>query len=211
MFNIQWFGHSMWKIWDNKRSIIIDPFDDIGYKIPEDLTADILLVTHTHHDHSNISVVKGNPKLIAIDGKYYVHGIPVETFSVWHDEEKGKKLGQNLLIKFQLAGKNFLHCGDLGHRLDQKMIEKLGNIDLLFIPVGGKYTIDAKIAKDICHQLQPNLIFPMHYNTKKLNYKLDDVDVFLKHFKNIEYVKGKKIKITEEFFKTQKVVVFSYE
>jgi L-ascorbate metabolism protein UlaG (beta-lactamase superfamily) len=211
LINIEWFGHSMWKIWDAERTIVIDPFDDIGYKMPNKLTADILLVTHPHHDHANISMIKGNPKLIAIDGKYKVHGVYVETFSVWHDEEKGKQRGQNLLMKFELAGKKILHCGDLGHMLEAELLKRIGKIDILFIPVGGTYTIDAKTAYEITEKLQPKLIFPMHYNTKALNFELDDVSKFSDYFQNVECTKSKKIKITGDDFSEQKVVLMSYE
>jgi len=211
LINIEWFGHSMWRIWDSERTIVIDPFDDIGYKIPKNLTADILLVTHPHHDHANISMIKGDPKLIAIDGKYKVHGVPVETFSVWHDEVKGKQRGQNLLMKFEISGKKLLHCGDLGHIPNKETIKKLGKIDVLFIPVGGTYTIDAKTAYEITEKLKPNLIFPMHYNTEAVGIELDDVGGFINYFQNVERTKSKKIKLTEEDFLQPKVVLMNYE
>jgi L-ascorbate metabolism protein UlaG (beta-lactamase superfamily) len=201
----------MWKIWDESVSIVIDPFGDIGYDMPQNLSADILLVTHPHHDHSNISLIKGDPKLIAVDGKYKVKGVPIETFPVWHDEEKGKQRGQNLLMKFELAGKKLLHCGDLGHMLSDELITKIGKIDVLFIPVGGKFTIDAKTGYKICQRLQPKLIFPMHYNTKALDFELDEVDNFTQYFQNIVRTKSKKIKLREEDFSEQRIVLMNYE
>ena len=115
MLNIKWFGHSMWKIWNEKVSIITDPFTDIGYPMPENETADIILSSHDHFDHNNIQLIKGNPQVVNTKGKFEIKGVKIETFPVWHDETRGSERGNNLLMKFTISGKTFLHCGDLGH------------------------------------------------------------------------------------------------
>ena len=115
MLNIKWFGHSMWKIWNDEISIITDPFTDIGYKMPENETADILLSSHDHFDHNNYSLIKGNPQIVKSAGDFNVKGVPITMIPTWHDETKGSERGENLLMKFGISGKTLLHCGDLGH------------------------------------------------------------------------------------------------
>ena len=200
MINIKWFGHSMWKVWNEKVSIVIDPFTDIGYPMPENETADIVLSSHDHFDHNNIQLIKGNPQVVNIEGKFEIKGVKIETFPVWHDETQGSERGSNLLMKFTISGKTFLHCGDLGHICTADVISKLGKIDVLFIPVGGFYTIDAKTAKAIVEMIKPIIVFPMHYKTPILDFPIATIEEYLKLSDNHKQISANEIELTEKDF-----------
>ena len=200
MINIKWFGHSMWKVWNEKVSIVIDPFTDIGYPMPENETADIVLSSHDHFDHNNIQLIKGNPQVVNIEGKFEIKGVKIETFPVWHDETQGSERGNNLLMKFTISGKTFLHCGDLGHICTADVISKLGKIDVLFIPVGGFYTIDAKTAKAIVEMIKPIIVFPMHYKTPILDFPIATIEEYLKLSDNHKQISANEIELTEKDF-----------
>ncbi|OQX71033.1 MAG: hypothetical protein B6D62_02970 [Candidatus Cloacimonas sp. 4484_275] len=211
MITIKWFGHSMWKISDENVSIITDPFTDIGYPMPQNETADIVLSSHDHFDHNNISLIKGNPEVVKTDGEFNIKNVYIRMFPVWHDENRGKERGNNLLMKFSLAGKNFLHCGDLGHMLPDEIIEKLGKIDVIFIPVGGYYTIDAKTAKAIVDKLRPKIVFPMHYKTPVLDFPIAKIDDYLALIKDYRKIAGNLITLSEKDFQQEQTILLDYE
>ncbi|MFH1968651.1 MAG: MBL fold metallo-hydrolase [bacterium] len=180
---------------DNSADIVIDPFDDsLGLKVPN-FSADIALVTHDHHDHNNVKALKGDPFVISGPGEYEVKGVFVQGIHSYHDEEEGKKRGQNTIYVFEAEDMRFCHLGDLGQKqLTDEQLEKIDSVDILMIPVGGEYTIDSSEASKIIAQIEPLIVIPMHYSVSrlqsnrgssaesgpKLKLKLDGVDKFLK-------------------------------
>jgi len=184
--HIIWKGQSCFQILvaQNKgeqTSIVIDPFDEsIGLRVPK-LQADILLITHQHHDHNNIKAVSGNPFLIEGPGEYEIKGIFFQGISSFHDDCQGKKRGQNTIYTIEAEEMRVCHLGDLGQKeLTSEQVENIGDIDILMLPVGGVYTINSKESQKIISQIEPKIVIPMHYLLPKLKLKLDGVDVFLK-------------------------------
>lgn len=211
MVNIRWFGHSMWKIWTDDVSIITDPFADIGYPLPQNECADIVLISHDHFDHNNYKLIKGNPRIIREPGEHSIQGINFLLLPVWHDDCRGRKRGVNHLMKFRLADLNFLHCGDLGHLPEEDVLVQLGKVDVIFLPVGGFFTIDAKTACQIVQKLSPRLIFPMHYSTPAIDFPIDPVDNFLKIAGKYSKIDEHTFTISEADLKQKKIVVLNYE
>ena len=177
---------------DHSADIVIDPFDDsLGLKVPN-FSADIALVTHDHHDHNNVKALKGSsptkgdlvgdkPFVISGPGEYEVKGVFVQGIPSYHDEEDGKKRGQNTIYVFEAEDMRFCHLGDLGQKqLTDEQLEEIDSVDVLMIPVGGEYTIDSSRASKIISQIEPKIVIPMHYSVPKLKLKIDGVDKFLK-------------------------------
>jgi L-ascorbate metabolism protein UlaG (beta-lactamase superfamily) len=107
----------------------------------------------------------------------------IESF---HDAECGRLRGTNTIFCFALDGIRVCHLGDLGHVLSQDQMKSIGAVDLLFLPVGGRYTIDAAGANEVMRQLCPAVAVPMHYQTSALSFDLDPVDGFLKGKAQVE-------------------------
>ena len=166
---------------DNSADIVIDPFDEAtGLKLPN-LSADILLVTHQHHDHSNIKAIKGEPFIAQGPGEYEVKGVFVKGIPSFHDDKNGKEKGQNTIYTIEAEDLRFCHLGDLGQKeLTDDQVDKIGQIDVLMIPVGGDATISSTEAQKIIGQIEPLIVIPMHYALPKLKMELDDVAKFLK-------------------------------
>ena len=186
MAKISYAGQSCFQISvsnsrDHEANIVIDPFDEeTGLKVPN-FSADILLVTHDHHDHNNIKAVKGAPFLIEGPGEYEVKGVFAQGIPSFHDDKEGKEKGQNTIYTIEAEDIRFCHLGDLGQKqLTDEQVDKIGAIDVLMIPVGGEYTIDSSAAQKIIGQIEPKIVIPMHYSLPKLKYKLDEVSKFLK-------------------------------
>ncbi len=186
MAKINWAGQSCFQISvsnsrDHSADIVIDPFsEEIGLKVPS-FSADILLVTHQHHDHNNVKAVKGTPFVISGPGEYEVKEVFIKGIPAFHDDSEGKERGINTIYTIEAEGLRFCHLGDLGQKqLADEQLEKIGNIDILMIPIGGTYTIDSAQAQRIISQIEPKIVIPMRYELPKLKIKLDDVGKFLK-------------------------------
>jgi L-ascorbate metabolism protein UlaG (beta-lactamase superfamily) len=196
---LKWLGHSCFLITsETGLRVITDPYhvgSDINYS-PINEAADIVTVSHTHGDHNNISSVKGKPEVVSGSGIKTVKGIPFKGIPTYHDESGGKERGSNTIFCFTVDGIKLCHLGDLGHRLNRGQIAEIGDIDILLIPIGGFYTIDAKVASQVCDDLKPKVIVPMHYKTPKCDYPITGVEDFLAGKKNI-----KRLNSSEEEFK----------
>jgi len=177
---IKWLGHASFMITsDAGTKIITDPYlttDNLNYgEIKE--SADIVTVSHEHGDHNNVAAVRGNPEVVR--GTAEIKGIGFKGIPCYHDDAGGELRGKNTIICFEMDRIRICHLGDLGHELSDKQVAELGKIDILLIPVGGYYTIDASVASQVCNKLAPRVIIPMHYKTNKCNYPITGVDDFL--------------------------------
>lgn len=180
--NIKYLGHASFLITsDTGVKIITDPYEtgpELTYgEITE--SANIVTVSHGHFDHCYVAGVKGNPEVIRRAGRSIAKGIEFKGIASYHDEAKGRLRGNNIIICFELDGIKVCHLGDLGHLLDDKQVTEIGSVDILLIPVGGYYTIDAQAATEVCNQLKPRVIIPMHYKTEKGIPNIFGVDEFL--------------------------------
>lgn len=146
-----------------------DPYGMMaGWKLPA-LKADVVTVSHQHEDHNHVLGVKamgeGSPFVIDQAGEYEVGGITVFGYPTWHDSQQGSERGRNTIYSIYLDGVHVMHLGDLGHQLTQGMIEEMGDIDVLLVPVGGVFTIDPQGAVEVIASLEPDIVIPMHYRT----------------------------------------------
>jgi L-ascorbate metabolism protein UlaG (beta-lactamase superfamily) len=199
--DITWMGQSCFKIKGKSSSVIIDPFDPtkMGLKLPKDLSAELLLITHGHEDHNNIAAVSGDPVVIEGPGEYEVAGISVKGIHSYHDKQEGAERGVNTIYSITVDGVNILHLGDLGHPLTEEQSGEIDtSTDILMIPVGGNYTIDAEEAAKVVAALEPKVIIPMHYKLPESSADIAPVDGFLKEMgaENIEPVA--KLSITKD-------------
>ncbi len=146
--------------------IVTDPFDaSTGYPIAP-LSVDAVLVSHSHHDHSALDTLSSYTTLVNTPGSHTLApDVRVSAVPAFHDDVQGAKRGGTLLFLIEAEGLRIAHLGDLGHLLTQEQLHRLAPVDVLMLPVGGHYTIDAAQARKVCLQLQPRVILPMHYKT----------------------------------------------
>jgi L-ascorbate metabolism protein UlaG (beta-lactamase superfamily) len=185
---IKWLGHSCFLITsDDGLRVITDPYaigGGINYP-PVKETADIVVVSHDHGDHNNISAVQGKPEVVKGSGTKTVKAIQFRGIATYHDTSQGKQRGSNTIFCFTVDTIKLCHLGDLGHVLSSGQINEIGGVDILFIPVGGFYTIGAADANQVCGQLKPKVIIPMHFRTPNCAYPIAGVDEFLKGKQNV--------------------------
>jgi L-ascorbate metabolism protein UlaG (beta-lactamase superfamily) len=182
---IIWKGQSCFQIVTQKSknpvNIVIDPFSpEIGLRPPSS-PADIVLITHDHPDHNNAEAVGGEPFVVSGPGEYEIKEVYIEGIPSFHDSSGGKERGTNTIYLVEAEDLRVCHLGDLGqNELSDEQLEKIGEVDILMIPVGGNTTISEKEAMKIMSQIEPKITIPMHYSIPKLKAKLDGVDKFLK-------------------------------
>lgn len=179
---ISWCGHSCFKLESGEVIVITDPFPKkIGLK-PFQGKADIITVSHDHWDHNNISAIKGTPFIVSGPGEYEIKKVIIQGIPSFHDKTKGKDRGQNTIYLIQIGQVRICHLGDLGQNLQDDQLEKIGQVDILIIPVGGTFTIASDEAPKIINQIEPRIIIPMHYQLPelKLSAKISPVAKFLK-------------------------------
>lgn len=180
--DINWYGQSCFKIKGKSATVIVDPFDPdfVGLKLPKDLEAQVALSTHNHKDHNNVGAVSGNPLVVIGPGEYEVAGVSVVGIGSYHDAASGSEKGENTIYHILIDGVNIVHLGDLGHVLTEDQMSQIDTVDILMVPVGGTYTIDAEVAAKVVAQLEPRIVIPMHYQLPGLKTDLAGVEPFLK-------------------------------
>ena len=213
-----WHGHSCFELRDSEgNSIVIDPHDggSIGLKPPK-ASADAVLITHEHFDHNAFNVVSKKDTLVYSmkEGEFKVLGHNVRGFRFFHDKSKGRRRGYVIAYLIDIEGVHFLHLGDIGHIPSNTDI--LGDIDVMMVPVGGTFTIDAREAKELMDLIRPKATIPMHYWIRGVNLPLAPLDTFLKLVKGYELIRlpGSKWEISKEEilgWSKQKVVIPKYE
>ncbi len=206
---IDWLGHACFLITSSSGlRIITDPYErGIGYA-PINESADIVTISHEHFDHNALREVKGNPEVVRRSS--VAKGIEFKGIECFHDEARGSKRGRNTAFLFNIDGINFCHLGDLGHALSPHQLKELGEVNILLIPVGGFYTIDAREATEIVNSLKPNIVIPMHFKTERIDFPISGVEEFLKGKENVERLPY--LEITKETLPAPvKVVVLDYE
>ena len=152
---------------ENGLRIVTDPYDkSCGYPVTP-IAADVVLVSHGHHDHNAVETIPGSPRVIDQPGEYDLgEGVTVFAVEADHDDAEGKLRGKTLLFSIRAEELNVVHLGDLGHLPTAEQCAKLAPVDVLMVPVGGFYTIDSSAAKKTAAMLQARVVLPMHYKTR---------------------------------------------
>ena len=176
---IEYLGHSCFKLTESTgTSIVCDPYsDEIGYAMRR-VSGDAVTVSHGHYDHNAVQNVDGAPLLIDGGQNNGLAGVEINSIKSFHDTSRGKKRGENTIFKFRMDGIDVCHLGDLGEKCSSDLIETLLPVDVLLIPVGGTYTIDAEMAKEYVDRIMPDIVIPMHYRTRDCKLDIDRVDEF---------------------------------
>ncbi|HEC76572.1 MAG TPA: Zn-dependent hydrolase [Thermoplasmatales archaeon] len=209
MIRIRWHGHACFEI-SNEKNVVIDPHDGISIGIPPPKTkADLILITHEHYDHNKSRVVEKEGSIIVKENRK-INGIEIETFSAYHDKFGGERRGEIKIFKINFEGIKFCHLGDLGHILEEETVRKIGEIDILFIPVGGVFTIDAREAIETCKKIDAKVIIPMHYKIEGLSLRIDGIEPFIDLSPyEVRYI-GNEIEMdSEDIPKEKEIWIFS--
>lgn len=222
---LTWLGQSCFLLGTAAGTrVLIDPIPKgMGYDLPAGLRADVVTVSHDHFDHNNVALATGRTRVLRgltadkkgwtkIDEK--VKDVSIRSVGVYHDEKMGAERGLNTVFIFEVAGLRIAHLGDLGHLLDDKQLSAIGSVDVVMVPVGGAFTIDAERATRITDQMRPRLVIvPMHYRTPVSTIsQLAPVDEFLAGKTNVRRLGGNVLPLNAVKSRpAAEIVVMSYK
>jgi len=178
---IRWHGQSCFEIGGEEKILITDPHDGRSIGInPPNVRGDIILVSHDHYDHNAVRKVdKRNSEIIREPGESTLGDIEVKGIRSYHDENEGERRGKNTIFRFKINGTTFCHLGDIGHLLEEEQVAEIGDIDFLFIPVGGNFTIGPEEAKETIETIEPKIAVPMHFKIGGLSLDIKTLEPFL--------------------------------
>ncbi|MGB9752765.1 MAG: Zn-dependent hydrolase [Roseiflexus castenholzii] len=199
MADIQYLGHSCFRLRGRDGIVLTDPYDrSVGRDLGRP-TAHIVTVSHHHPDHDNVVAVRpARDRVTVIDGpgEYEVGGILITGVRTFHDKQKGARLGRNTVYVIHLDDIVFCHLGDLAHELTAQQLEEIGNVDVLFVPVGGGETIGPAEAASVISQIEPRVVIPMHYASEGQSATdLAPLDRFLHELGIKEYVPEERLSL----------------
>lgn len=200
--SVRWLGHACFQISfvtgpGQEVSVVTDPFrKGMGYS---DIStkADVVTISHGHSDHDQVGGIKGDPLIlrgITDDGQWAeiresIRGVEFEVVGTYHDQDQGDRRGRNACFVMSGGGLTLVHLGDLGHIPDDDALGKIGSPDILFIPVGGYFTIDARNALEVISIIQPRICIPMHYRTAAIkDWPIKPIDDFLAGCDRVRHV-----------------------
>jgi L-ascorbate metabolism protein UlaG (beta-lactamase superfamily) len=191
-------GHASFKLRGKQATVVTDPYDgtQMSVKFPKHVEADIVTVSHDHYDHNAVSLVGGAPFIIRGPGEYEIKGVSIIGIATYHDEEEGNARGRNTIYRIEIDGVKIGHAGDLGHTLTSAQVDALDGVDVLLIPVGGVYTIDAAKAAQVIADIEPRFVIPMH--DARSNKELASVEVFLKVMNKGEIASQPKLVVNKD-------------
>ncbi len=182
---IWWRGHASFLIETEGKKIVTDPFNaELGYPMAS-IKADIVTVSHEHWDHNAVESIQGQPHVIRGAGTTEAAGICFKGIESYHDRSAGRERGINTIFKMSAEGMQLVHLGDLGQSLSAQQLQEIGEVDILFVPVGGRYTLDAGEAAGVINMLQPKITIPMHFATPHLSFALAPVEEFTSRYDRV--------------------------
>lgn len=210
---ISWLGHACFLLETKQNTkVVTDPYEPgsysgaVGYS-PVGIDPDVVTISHYHFDHGYTKEFRA---AVVIDkaGEFKVKDLEIKGIASYHDKEKGAARGENIIFLIKADGINIAHFGDLGTlELDY---DRLKDIDIALIPVGGTFTIDSKEATDLVKKINPKIVVPMHFKTSKLGFDIDSVEEFLLNKPNVErdleYIEFRK----ENLPSSTKIVVLKF-
>ena len=202
---IKWLGHSCFEIGGESLTVITDPYDEmVGYPVLS-TGADYVTISHRHSDHSDTSWIIGSTVVEGV-GVHEFPGVKFKGVASFHDKLEGRMRGDNTIFRIELDDMVFCHLGDLGHLIDEEIWRELGRIDVLFLPVGGNYTISTKEAIKVMEAIDPRLTIAMHFSTEACRFPIDTQEQFLELTGGVQ-MKESRIKFTKEELSRSKNII----
>ncbi|MDX9893674.1 MAG: MBL fold metallo-hydrolase [Patescibacteria group bacterium] len=199
---INWFGQSCFKIQGDKSVLITDPLaKDCGLKLPR-LSADVVSFNSPQTD--SLADIKGiaEPQafIVSQPGEYEIKNIIIQGINAPSSETEKSENHANIIYRFEIDGIKIAHLGNLNHSLINGEVEKLEGLDILMIPVGGGFGLNARQATETISQLEPRIVIPMSYQIPglKLKSKIDGIEVFCKEIGVCPKEEIAKFKITKK-------------
>lgn len=178
---INYLGHSCFAIEEDGYRVVFDPYRNGSVPGCRDLDeeADLVICSHGHDDHSAAELIRRKSGAFC--------PFELTTIHSFHDDHGGRLRGKNdiTLVRGKISA---AHMGDIGCDLTDEQYALLKGVDVLMIPVGGFFTIDAAAAAKMADRIGARVTIPMHYRGKGFGYPvIGKVEKFTKLCSNVTY------------------------
>ncbi|MBD3180093.1 MAG: MBL fold metallo-hydrolase [Candidatus Latescibacteria bacterium] len=206
LMELKFLGHAAFQLkLDNGKLLVFDPYEAGSYDgalkySPIQGDFDIAVVSHGHADHYDSDIVSGIENVVESEGSFTFDGITVNTYPCYHDETEGEERGENLISIVEAGGRRIAHLGDLGHQISEDDLPGLKGVDVMMIPVGGYFTIDAATAGRIVDEFKPAVTVPMHFKTGKVEFPINPVSDFTSLRENVIEEGGSVLELNDRLF-----------
>lgn len=214
---IRYLGHSAFVLTsDDGKKVLTDPYESgsydgaVGYK-PITEKVDVVTASHEHEDHFCTTGLPEGYEVVKTPGKHEAAGFHINGVKTYHDTSGGKERGRNIIFTVEIDGVRVCHLGDLGHTLSGEQAAAVGKVDVLFVPVGGYFTIGPKEAMDVIETLDPSVIIPMHYKTDVLGFPIAPVDDFLSLAGDHDRADTYEVELTRDDMGSKRILVLEHE
>ena len=219
---LRWFGHAFFLVTSAEGvRVTMDPFGDIGYPVPE-VTADVVTVSHEHGDHDAPDRIAGSPTVLrglTTGGagrnpiSYELKDVRITALPAYHDDVQGAKFGLNTIFIVETGGLRLAHLSDIGQTPSEATLEAMGRVDILLVPVGGKFSLDGRQAREVMSRLRPRVTVPIHYKTPvTAAWPIADESGFIAGLGNVRRLDTLSVSVTPETLPTQpEVWIMRYE
>ena len=210
---IKWLGHACFLVTaDNGKKIITDPYEPgaFGGAINHDPITeivDVVTVSHGHADHDSVAPLPGKPVALRSPGSFVAEGMEFQGTATSHDKSHGAERGENVVYTFIVDGIKVCHLGDLGHTLTGDQAAEIGAVDVLLVPVGGRFTIDANAAWTVAGQLAARVVIPMHFKTPKVNLPIATADEFLSGTPNVKRLNTSEVEFSKDRLPSEREII----
>ncbi len=200
---LEWYGHGFVRLTSSQGvRVAMDPFGEIGYPMPR-VAADIVTVSHEHGDHNNARLIEGNPVVLrgltegGRDWKpisYRLKDVSLSSIPVYHDDQQGALRGKNTIVTLDIGSLRVAHLSDMGHVPTEAQLQALGRVDVVLLPVGGKFSIDGRQARQVLERLNPRVAIPIHYKTPATaTWSIEDERGFVEGYPRVKRLSGWRV------------------
>ncbi len=180
--DLTWYGHACFRLRGKRGAVVTDPYPSTLSGRSPRLEADVVTISHPSRNHNFDQDVGGNPYRVAGPGEYEVQDITVQGLDSRQATPAGasaREAPHNTIYLIDVDDVRICHLGDLGQGLDDTLEERIGDVDVLLVPVGGHNALGAAQGAEVVRRLEPRYVVPMHYALPQLKVELDPLEPFL--------------------------------
>lgn len=209
---VKYIGHSCFLIKSSTGvSVLTDPYKSGAYGgalayTPIADSADIATLSHEHEDHADLGGLPNQPLIVRAECRAL--GVDFDRVETYHDQSQGKERGENRVFLFTIDNIRVCHLGDLGHVLTPEQVEKIDKVDILLVPVGGRFTIDPREATQVVEQIDPKIAVPMHFKTDKCAFPIESAETFLRGQNHVKRSPTSEVVLNKEDLPATRTILF---
>jgi L-ascorbate metabolism protein UlaG (beta-lactamase superfamily) len=202
--DIKWHGHSCFTIKGQDATVVADPYDELGSKLPKFKADIVTLGDELAEGKGSVAEVEGEPKILDWPGEFEISNVAIEAFSADRFTKEGESNGTESgagnvnIFLFAVDGIKVCHLSGLAHELSDELLDRIGDVDVLLLPVGGGDVLDGKTAQKVMEAIEPRVVIPMYFTTGESKLNINGAGDFLKAVGKTELAAQEKYSVSSK-------------